>query len=253
MSSLIHNVHKTQEYFLRNLSKKNFDEKGVVAFALDLSDPNLNWVMQTGELEDNLETTIHSVETFYQRLGLSWRWVLNPSIDQENLKEALKKKGYVLTYSAPILVGSLQDRLPEDCLNDFDIKQVGEEKLSDWIIPLKEAYQATNENALLYQEAHLRALQKKANFRHFVGYVNDVPVAAATLSLSPYGARLDDLGILTTYQKKGFGTAMALFRMKIAKNLGYDWICLEASNDGARLYKKMGFKELYPLKIYRKK
>lgn len=255
MSNLIENVHKTQEYFLNALSKETFEEKGVAAFTLHMSAPhlNLNWAMQTGKLEGDLERIIQSVESFYQRLGLSWRWMINPSMDQENLKEALKQRGYVLAYSAPILIGSLKDSLPNHNTEDFHIEEVGEEKLSDWMIPLKESYGATAEDALRYQEAHARALQKKANFHHFVAYVEGKPAASGTLSLSPYGARLDDLGILPAYQKKGFGKAMAIYRMNRAKKLGYQWICLEASDQGVHLYKQMGFKELYTIKVYRKK
>jgi GNAT superfamily N-acetyltransferase len=178
--------------------------------------------------------------------------MLNPSRNQENLKKALKQRGYELTFSAPILVGSLEGTLPPD-REGYHIKEVGEEKLSDWIIPLKEAYKATKEDALRYQEAHARALRKKAKFHHFVAYAEEKPVASGTLSLSSDGARLDDLGVLPAYQGKGFGRAMALYRMNIAKALGYQWICLEGSDQGASLYKQMGFQELYPIKVYRKK
>lgn len=237
---------------MRALSKETFEEKGVAAFAPNIPDPNLNFAMQTGDFADDLEATIPAVETFYQRFCLPWEWTVNSAMGQETLEEALKMREYELMLSAPVLVKSLEDSLPEDDLKGFDIKEVGEEKLSDWILPLKEAFHATEENALLYQEAHLRALQKKANFHHFVAYADGIPVSAATLSLSSYGARLDDLGTLFAYQRKGFGTALSLCIMKRAKDLGYDWVCLESSDDGAPLYKTMGFKELYRNKIYGK-
>jgi GNAT superfamily N-acetyltransferase len=253
MSTLIHNIHKTQEYFLRALSKEAFESQGMTAFSVGNMELNLNWALQTGEVEEDLETTIRRIEAFYQRLELSWRWMMNPMMDQEDLRNALREKGYGLAFTAPVLVGSLEEPLPLKSLQNFDIREVGVQKLSEWILPIQEAFQTTAEDALLYQEAHLRALQKKADFRHFVAYDDGKPVSAATLSLSPYGARLDDLGTLPAYQNKGFGTAMALHRMKIAKNLGYDWICLEASEQGDPLYRKIGFQELYCIKVYKKK
>jgi GNAT superfamily N-acetyltransferase len=253
MNILIQSVHKTQEYFLEALSKEIMEENGVTAFAPGTTDPNLNFAMQTDELKGDIEKIVLDIEKFYERLHLPWRWMMNPSRDQTALKEVLKKRGYVLSYAAHVLVGVLEDSMPKNSLKDFDIKEVGEKKLSDWILPLKEAFQATEENALLYQEVHLRALQKKADFRHFVAYVDHVPAAAATLSLSPYGARLDDLGTVSAHQRKGFGTALAHRRMEIAKELGYSWICLEASDQGALLYKRMGFKMLYRNVIYEKK
>jgi ribosomal protein S18 acetylase RimI-like enzyme len=253
VSLLIHDVHKTQEYFLKSLSQETLETRGITAFAIGNMEPNLNWALQTDDFEDNLETTIHAVETFYETLGYSWRWVMNPTMNQEKLLETLRKRGYGLAYTAPVLGGSLEEPLHSNTRLDFDIREVGADKLVDWILPLKEAFQATEEDALLYQNAHLRALKKGAAFRPFVAYADGLPVSASTLSLSPSGARLDDLGTHTAYQRKGYGAAMALHRMKIAKDLGYDWICLEASEQGALLYRQMGFQELYRLKVYRKK
>jgi GNAT superfamily N-acetyltransferase len=252
MNTLAHNAHKTGEYFLRALSKDIFEENGITAFAPNIPDPNLNFAMQTSEVTGDLEATLNTVETFYQQFGLPWSWIISSSMVQDALEDALKMRGYELTTSSPALVRSLEDPLSEDSFKEFDIQEVGEEKLPDWILPLKEAFQATEENALLYQNAHLQALQKKANFHHFVAYADGIPVSAATLSLSPYGARLDDLGTLSGYQRKGFGKALSLYIMKRAKDLGYKWICLESSDDGASLYKKMGFKELYCNRVYEK-
>ena len=143
MNNLIYNVHKTQEYFLRALSKEIFEEQGITAFSVGNMDPNLNWSLQTGNFEDDIETTIHGVETFYQHHNLSWRWMMNPAIAQEDLKNALRKRGYGLAFMAPVLVGSLEAPSPVNLLQDVDIQEVKEEKLSDWLLPLKKAFQAT--------------------------------------------------------------------------------------------------------------
>lgn len=247
------NAHKTQEYFLRALSKEIFEEDGIAAFAPNIPDPNLNLAMQMEERVDALDATIQAIERFYQQFGLPWGWALSSAMSQQNLETELRERGYELLTAAPVFMRSLENYLSGDRLKYFDIKEVGQEKLSDWIAPLQEAFQATEQNACLYQEAHIHALQKKANFHHFVAYADGVPVSAATLSLSPYGARLDDLGTLPAYQKKGFGTALILYIMKSAKDRGYQWLFLEASDEGASLYKTLGFNELYRNKIYRKK
>ena len=250
MNSLIHSVHKTQEYFLWAISKEILDDKGVTAFAPGITSPNPNLAMQTGDVECDLETIIQDVEKFYERLHLPWGWIINSSRDQTALKAALRKRGYGLRSSYPVLTFSLEQRLSLDGLKNFSIKEVGVEKLSDWILPLKEAFEATEAEALLYQDVHLRALQKKADFRHFVAYAEEMPVSAGTLSLSSSGARLDDIGTKPDFQRKGLGTAVTLYAMKVAKELGYSWVCLEASDQGALLYKTMGFKELYRNEIY---
>jgi ribosomal protein S18 acetylase RimI-like enzyme len=250
MNIPIQSVHKTLEYFLWALSKDIQDENGVTAFAPGMGEPNLNFAVQTGETKGDLEKIIQDVGKFYDGLHQLWGCMMNPSRDQTDLKAALEKRGYGLMGSYPVLTSSLEHSLHLESLKNFDIREVGEEKMFDWILPLKEAFQATAADALLYKEAHLWALQKKANFRHFVAYVEGMPVSAGTLSLSSHGARLDDIGTKPDFQRSGFGTAVTLYAMRVARELGYSWICLEASDQGAFLYKTMGFKELYRNEIY---
>lgn len=253
MHDLIQSAHKTQEYFLWALSKEILVEMGVTAFAPSITEPNLNFAMQTGELEGDIKKIIHEVEKFYEAQGLPWTWMMNPSQDQTDLKAALEKRGYGRTSNYPVLGFSLEQILPLDFLKKFDIQEVTKEQLSDWIFPLQEAFHGSKGSSLPYLETHVRALHKKADFRHFVAYVEEEPVSAATLSLSSFGARLDDIGTRTNYQRQGFATAITLHAMKVAKDLGHGWIYLEASDEGLPLYTKMGFKELYRNEIYGKK
>lgn len=253
MRNLIQSVHNTQEYFLMALSQDIFDEKGVTAFAPGMGDPNINFAMQTSKIEGGLDEIIQDVEKFYDDFHLSWGWMINPSLDQTALKVALENKGYKLTSNYPVLTYSFEHSLRLDGLNKFDVKEVGEKELKDWILPLLDAFQATEADALNYLKMHEGALKKNANFRHFVAYAKGEPVSAGTLSLSSHGARLDDIGTKLDFQRQGFGTAVTLFAMRVAKELGYPWVCLEASDKGVLLYKSMGFKEIYQNEIYERK
>ncbi|HUX80308.1 MAG TPA: GNAT family N-acetyltransferase [Alphaproteobacteria bacterium] len=250
MSNLIQAVHKTQEYFLMSLSKDIYEENGVTAFAPGIGDPNINFAMQTSKIEGDLDKIIQNVEKFYDGFHLSWGWMINPSRDQAALKAALEKRGYKLTGSYPVFTFSLKPPLPLDDIKKFDVKEVGKKELKDWILPQQDAFQATEADALNYLNMHEIALQKKANFRHFVAYNDGVPVSAGTLSLSAHGARIDDIGTEPDFQRKGLGTALTLYAMRVAKELGYPWVCLEASDKGVLLYKSMGFKQIYQNEIY---
>ncbi len=253
MSDLIQNVHKTEEYFLWALSKEIWEDRGVMAFAPAIRSPNLNFALQTGDFEGDLKGIIQDVEMFYERLHLPWGWIINPIRDQSDLKIIFERHGYALISNNPVFVRSLEDSFSENVLKNFDVREVTEGKISEWILPLKEAFESTETDALLYLETHLRALKKKANFRHFVLYIEGEPVSAATLSYSKYGARLDDLGTKPAWHRQGLGKAVTVYAMKFAKQLGYPWICLEASDQGTFLYEGLGFKALYRNEIYGKK
>lgn len=252
MAELVHNAHKTLEYFLWALSKQIFEDRGVTAFAPCLRDPNLNFALQSGEIKGRIEDLLTNVSTFYKAWGIPWYWTLNPTRDQTAIKKALSACGYTCVETYPTLIAFL-DKLPDTKnLNNFTIKEVGEDKLSEWLTPLQAAFATTEKSTQLYQEAHLHALRKHAALRHFVAYVDEKPVSASTLSLSSYGARLDDLGTAPRYQRQGFGSAMTLHQMKIAKTLGYEWVCLDTSRQGVSLYKSLGFQDLYQNALYQK-
>ena len=76
------------------------------------------------------------------------------------------------------------------------------------------------------------------------------PVSSVTLSVSSYGARIDNLATRTAFLRRGFGAEMVRYAMTKAKNLGYSWCCLESSRKGVPLYQKLGFREIYRVKTY---
>jgi len=78
---------------------------------------------------------------------------------------------------------------------------------------------------------------------YYVGYVNGKPVVRG---LSCYFAKVAGLHWLSTAtdeQKKGYGTAMQYYRLKRAKELGYNIAVLQASSEGHPLYQRLGYKE----------
>ena len=249
---LIYSSHKTQEYLLRGLSKEIFEDRGITAYAPDISEPNLNFAMQTNKIEGDLEDLLHKVETFYKARDLPWFWQLNSSRDQSFLKKTLHKCGYRVIEKYSTFIGSLEQVSLQTNLKNVTIKEVREELLSDWILPLREAFQSTEAHAQDYLKAHIRALHKKTNLHHFVAYIEGTPVSAGTLSLSSYGARLDDLGTNPSHQRKGIGSAMVLYQMKVAKNWGYERVYLDASQQGTLLYQSIGFQELCQNELYGK-
>ncbi|MBY0501746.1 MAG: GNAT family N-acetyltransferase [Alphaproteobacteria bacterium] len=224
----------------------------MTAYAPGLKEPNLNFALQTGELQGNFEDILQKVDTFYKPWEIGWYWLLNPSRDQKNIKKSLHKCGYSVAETYSTFIGFLDYISSEEFLKNYTIKEVEEEELLEWTRPLQEAFQGTEESTNLYKNAHVRALHKQANFRHFVAYVGREPVSAATLSLSSYGARLDDLGTKPAFQRQGFGKALVLYQMEIAKDLGYEWVCLDASDQGGLLYKALGFQELCQNQFYKK-
>jgi GNAT superfamily N-acetyltransferase len=74
-----------------------------------------------------------------------------------------------------------------------------------------------------------------------LGTVNGQPVCCGMLYCGAGVAGLLGLGTLPDYRRKGIGSAMQLERLRIARELGYQYAVLFASEMGYSPYLKLGF------------
>ena len=75
----------------------------------------------------------------------------------------------------------------------------------------------------------------------FVGYVDGVPAAASELVFGGGGAGLYSVCTLAAYRGRGFGSAMTLMPLIHARAAGQTIAILQASEQGARIYQRLGF------------
>lgn len=120
--------------------------------------------------------------------------------------------------------------------------------LSDWIIPLKIAYQL-DENAALRYRYCLEKMQEK--FVHFIARDNGKIVASATLYLHDDSAGLYNLSVLPERRKQGIGTALHYARLNEARTRGYKYATLQATPMASKLGESLGFKTQSELSIYK--
>jgi GNAT superfamily N-acetyltransferase len=76
-----------------------------------------------------------------------------------------------------------------------------------------------------------------------LGTLNDQPVCCGLLYCGAGVAGLIGLGTLPQYRKRGIGSAMQLERLRIARELGYQYAVLFASEMGYSPYLKLGFQD----------
>lgn len=126
------------------------------------------------------------------------------------------------------------------------IKNVND-ALHDWVLPLTEAYESTPAISDQYKTVHQRA---QDNLQHFSLYIGNTPVASLTLSIHDGNAKIDDVGTLPTYQRKGYATQLIHHALNEAKQCGAQYCFLGASQKGLPVYEKMGFKALFESYIF---
>jgi ribosomal protein S18 acetylase RimI-like enzyme len=250
MHEIYKKIDQTQQYFWRSLAKEIHNEHGVIACYSGIDNKNFNPVIYANTEEHNVSNAITSVVNFYENRNMPWCWIATPFTKPDALGEILPEYGLELIYTCFSMICELSNFQSEDFLKDYQIKEATDlTAMTDWMLVLNAGFGAEETDDMSYRDLNMAI---PYGFRHFVAYENDEAVAAGTLSVSEHGARIDNVATKPSHTRRGFGSAITLHAMEEAKRLGYDWCCLDASDEGLLMYKKLGFKECYETKIYGK-
>ncbi|WP_449220169.1 GNAT family N-acetyltransferase [Tistrella mobilis] len=131
---------------------------------------------------------------------------------------------------------------------DLTIRAIDD--LDVWGRPLAEAFGGGPEASRQYRERHKAARHAGHRLVHLTGFVDGEPVCSATLSMAGRIARLDDVGTSPAWQGRGYGSRLVDHALHLMEMRGALACCLEASVDGASLYARTGFSELFRIMIF---
>lgn len=246
---LIEPYEISENYFWSTISLATGRSNSVDLYATGVDNCYLNVAIQKAPLTENtFQDTVKHINKFYKTHHLPWVWIIRHGMIPPQLIESPSMKLLDRSTAMYYDVRTLSDTISSHELHILENNQ----DLTDWGICLCKTYQSPLESTSqylevvkLYIEAHKRPTWNRANFHHFVGYLNKIPVSTAILSIHGNKARIDDVGTIPAYQKKGYATQMILHALKESKELGADICFLESSQTGKKVYEKLGFKELF--------
>jgi GNAT superfamily N-acetyltransferase len=85
--------------------------------------------------------------------------------------------------------------------------------------------------------------------KHYVGSVEGLPVATATIVLDGKVAGVWNVGTLPEWERKGIGGAIMRHILLDAQGLGYEASMLLASPEGVPLYERLGYFTLDTMRV----
>lgn len=157
---------------------------------------------------------------------------------QNKLTQQNKEAGMVLDLNT-------YEPLQND-LHDHIAEVKNEQQLADYAGVIANNWNPPDQNVLdYYRQSGGRYLDEKNEILLFVFYFDGVPVC--TVELFPSDEEtigLYGLATLEAYRGRGIGSALMSFSLNKAKALGYKKAILQASDDGIRIYRRLGFETL---------
>jgi len=134
---------------------------------------------------------------------------------------------------------------PPDPVLDCVVREVADETLlAQWCQVMAPTYEFPEFAAETWMEILLHiGLGPSSSFRHFVGCVDDAPVASASLYLGYGVGGISSVATLPEYRRRGIGTAITRAVLEEIQQLGYQYSTLFASSMGRSIYERLGFRE----------
>ena len=107
-------------------------------------------------------------------------------------------------------------------------------------------YLSTSEVDLVLGEKTLQS----THVRHYLGWIDNTPVATATLVLSGKVAGVWNVGTLPDYRRRGIAASLMRHILTEARSLGYQSSMLLASSDGLPMYARLGYETLSTVRVF---
>lgn len=210
---------------------------GLNAFVTGVDSPSLNVVIDTRDNQKINDETIQKINHFFENHSIPWGWFITDA----NKSDDIEQHGFFLLYETPSMYFDLLNDLPKIATSNVDTRNADGELL-EWIKPLQDGF-PSSDNCEVYRKLNAKLQQSgEKKLQHFIAYYQNEPASAGTLFLSDNAVMIHNLATKNKFLKRGFGTALTLHMMSVAKKTGYKHCFLDSSDEGFNLYSKLGFK-----------
>lgn len=189
-----------------------------------------------GSIPSDLTNVIDQIKQVYK--GQPFAWWIPPSEHNSSLTKALIAQGFVVETVEHAMICDIKDSISFAQKTDLVIKLVTKTSLLQDFISVLEPYDP--HVSAFYGRMNETLLNR--NEKLVVGYADGKPVSIGILFVSGDSAGIFSLITSKDSQKKGYGTDIMLFSMKLAQDHGCKSVTLSASSDsGYRIYERLGF------------
>ena len=211
------------------------------------SSPIFKGVFQARLAPDEADAAIdETIEWFKARNAPFFFWWTGQDTRPGDLGERLEAHGFaVFEKDAPAMVADMDQlnwnnpRPPQLRLDPV----ADDKQLMQWKQVFIEAFDIPEFAGQAWVDATHAVGIGRTPWHLLLGTLNAEPVCCGLLSCGAGVAGLLGLGTLPAFRRQGIGSAMQLERLRIARELGYRYAVLFASEMGYSPYLKLGFRD----------
>jgi GNAT superfamily N-acetyltransferase len=225
-------------------------------------DPKMQWIitrlfnavirtqLTTTEVASRLDATLAH---FKARGVTSMGWAVSPSTRPADLVTYLEARGFKHLEERLCMAVDLQ-ALHEDSTTPANLRitRVGDEGMLKIYANVSQRGFASSENDIqCYYDTYARiGFDEQAPWQHYIGWLDDEPIAVASLLLHAGVAGIYGVTTVPEARRQGAGAAMTLVALRDARQRGYRSGILSPSEMGLGVYRRLGFRVYYTMSIY---
>lgn len=200
-------------------------------------------VSTTSPPADATRMIADAVSYFQAHDVTSFSWWLAPHLEPALWSEHLLAHGFQANDSTPGMAIDL-NAMPDLVQSKLTVRRIQDPgAIPLWSRTLVRGFEMPEEMGSDF--AHLlEDLGTELPIRHYLGYLDDVPVATSTLFLAAGVAGIYNVATVKEARGKGIGSAMTLAPLQEARALGYRAGILQASDMGYSVYRRLGFQKV---------
>jgi len=248
------NLWETWANFGRGPECTLHDEDDVLWFETPIPIIPYNTVLRF-QVEQDVEQRIDALVQGYAKRNVAPLWIVHPSSVPTDLPKRLQKRGYQEIEIAPCMARSLENDLSETppIPDGVEIREAIEEKdvmelygLAAWRWGVPDEYRPQLKK--IFEE--FKVGERTTNTRFWLAWKDGVPISKVALYNGSGSAGI--YAVATKPEARGLGVASILVNVALqaAREMGHKLAVLDSSPLAEKLYQRLGFTTIAPLRLY---
>ena len=222
-------------------------------FITNVPDHFMNLVVCTQlPAEGAAELIEHALDHFRSLHIRKVTWLVQEGVLAAEIKKYLLSYGLTLNESFGAEMAADLSSMPDDVPVPTGLKIVrveDKETLQQWIHVASLGFHVPAEYENVWYEFFVEAVFEQP-FWSYLAVLDDRPVGTSQLFLSAGVAGIYNVTCVPEARGQGIGAAITLAPLLDARAIGYRIAILQASEMGARVYRRLGFQDFGQLSVY---